>query len=398
MTQLIPSSGLLLVDKPQGVTSHDVVSCARHLLHTKRVGHAGTLDPMATGLLIVGFGNATRLLNYMLGHNKTYEAIIRLGEATTTDDADGEVLPQNNLQVGPGVIAKSPDDLLIALLFESNSCDNSCADSCDNSCADSSADSSDTNLINQAFERIKQVIKENLTGKIMQAPTAFSAIKINGQRAYDLAREGKTVELESREITINDFCVANPRISSGKSGRKVCDITATVSCSSGTYIRALARDLGRLLGIGGHLISLRRTSIGDFSVTDPRVLKLRTETREFTDRNGELQKRAKAVTQDDFDADNMLPNFCLNMMETSEHTLPTICISETQAQDLRFGRWISLENTLDLAKYPAIAYANIANTNEYDVVAVVEQAKNSKTNQIKPIVVFPASQKTGKLY
>ena len=378
MTQFIPSSGLLLVDKPQGVTSHDVVSCARHLLHTKRVGHAGTLDPMATGLLIVGFGNATRLLNYMLGHNKTYEAIIRLGEATTTDDADGEVLPQNNLQVGPGVIAKSTDDLLLALLSESNSCS--------------------SELINQAFERIKQVIKENLTGKIMQAPTAFSAIKINGQRAYDLAREGKTVELESREITISDFCVANPRISRGKSGRKVCDITATVSCSSGTYIRALARDLGRLLGVGGHLISLRRTSIGDFSVTDPRVLKLRAETREFTDRNGNLQKRAKAVTQADFDADNMLPNFCLNMMETSEHTLPTICISETQAQDLRFGRWISLENTLDFAKYPAIAYASIENTNEYDVVAVVEQAKNSKTNQIKPIVVFPASQKTGKLY
>lgn len=89
----IPDSGLLLVDKPQGVTSHDIVACARHLLHTKRVGHAGTLDPMATGLLIIGFGNATRLLNYMLGHNKTYEAVIRLGEATTTDDAEGEILP-----------------------------------------------------------------------------------------------------------------------------------------------------------------------------------------------------------------------------------------------------------------------------------------------------------------
>ena len=378
MTQFTPSSGILLVDKPQGVTSHDVVSCARHLLHTKRVGHAGTLDPMATGLLIVGFGNATRLLNYMLGHNKTYEAVIRLGESTTTDDADGEILQQNNLQLGPGVVTKAADDLLLKLLLESDSCN--------------------SELMNQAFERIKQVIKENLTGKIMQAPTAFSAIKINGQRAYDLAREGKTVEIPSREVTISDFYVANPCILRGKSGRKVCDITATVSCSSGTYIRALARDLGRLLGVGGHLISLRRTSIGDFSVTDSRVLKLRTETREFTDRNGELQKRAKAVTQDDFDADNMLPNFCLNMMETSEHTLPTICISETQAQDLRFGRWISLENTLDFAKYPAIAYANFANTNEHDVVAVVEQAKNSKTNQIKPIVVFPASQKTGKLY
>ena len=390
MTQFIPSSGLLLVDKPQGVTSHDVVSCARHLLHTKRVGHAGTLDPMATGLLIVGFGNATRLLNYMLGHNKTYEAIIRLGEATTTDDADGEVLPQNNLQVGPGVIAKSPDDVFSKLLFESNSYADSCDNSCDNSC--------DTNLINQAFERIKQVIKENLTGKIMQAPTAFSAIKINGQRAYDLAREGKTVELESREITISDFCVENPRISRGKSGRKVCDITATVSCSSGTYIRALARDLGRLLGIGGHLISLRRTSIGDFSVTDPRVLKLRTETREFTDREGVLQKRSKAVPKEDFDADICLPKTCLNMFEAAEHTLPMLQIDETQAKDLRFGRWLSFESEENSQQYPAIAYVKSSNNEQNDVVAVVEQAKNSKTNQIKPIVVFPASQKTGKLY
>ena len=386
MTQFIPSSGLLLVDKPQGVTSHDVVSCARHLLHTKRVGHAGTLDPMATGLLIVGFGNATRLLNYMLGHSKTYEAIIRLGEATTTDDAEGEVLQQSELQVGPGVIAKSADDLLSALLSERNSC----ADSCDNSC--------DTNLINQAFERIKQVIKENLTGKIMQAPTAFSAIKINGQRAYDLAREGKTVEIPSREVTISDFYVANPCILRGKSGRKVCDITATVSCSSGTYIRALARDLGRLLGVGGHLISLRRTSIGDFSVTDPRVLKLRTETREFTDREGVLQKRSKAVPKEDFDADICLPKTCLNMFEAAEHTLPMLQIDETQAKDLRFGRWLSFESEENSQQYPAIAYVKSSNNAQNDVVAVVEQAKNSKTNQIKPIVVFPASQKTGKLY
>ena len=264
----IPDSGLLLVDKPQGVTSHDIVACARHLLHTKRVGHAGTLDPMATGLLIIGFGNATRLLNYMLGHNKTYEAVIRLGESTTTDDADGEILQQNNLQLGPGVVAKSADDVFSKLLFESNSCN--------------------SELINQAFERIKQVIKENLTGKIMQAPTAFSAIKINGQRAYDLAREGKSVEIAPREIFVSDFSVSNPRITRGVSGKLVCDISAKVSCSSGTYIRALARDLGRLLGVGGHLTQLRRMSVGDFSVTDSRVLKLRAQMREFTDRNGVL--------------------------------------------------------------------------------------------------------------
>ncbi len=381
MTQFTPTSGLLLVDKPQGVTSHDVVACARHLLHTKHVGHAGTLDPMATGLLIVGFGSATRLLNYMLGHSKTYEAIIRLGEATTTDDAEGDVLQQSELQVGPGVKVQSCDELLNVLLSESNSYN--------------------SELINQAFERIKQVIKENLTGKIMQAPTAFSAIKINGQRAYDLAREGKTVELESREITISDFCVANPRISRGKSGRKVCDIKATVSCSSGTYIRALARDLGRLLGVGGHLISLRRTSVGDFSVTDPRVLKLRTEIREFTDRNGAVQKRAKAVPPENFGdgdtANGILSKICLNMFETASHTLPILQIDENQAQDLRFGRWIELETCGNCVQYPAIVYVNNEDTAQYDVVAVVEPAKNSKSNKIKPIVVFSTSQKTGKL-
>ena len=380
MTQLLPTSGLLLVDKPQGVTSHDVVACARHLLRTKRVGHAGTLDPMATGLLIVGFGNATRLLNYMLGHNKTYEAVIRLGEATSTDDAEGSILPKDELSVGPGVAANSPDDLLSKLLFEGDSCN--------------------SELINQAFERIKQTVKANLTGRIMQAPTAFSAIKINGQRAYDLAREGKPVEIESREVVIHDFTLANPRISCGKSGRKVCDITATVSCSSGTYIRALARDLGRLLGVGGHLISLRRTSIGDFSVNDSRVLKLRTQIREFTDRNGQLQKRAKAIPSCDFDADNELPKLCLNMLETASHTLRILPIDESQAQDLRFGRWIELKSTEsseNCAQYPAIAYVSNDDPTQSDVVAVVDAVKNQKTNQIKPIVVFSTSQKAGKL-
>lgn len=373
----IPDSGLLLVDKPQGVTSHDIVACARHLLHTKRVGHAGTLDPMATGLLIIGFGNATRLLNYMLGHNKTYEAVIRLGESTTTDDADGEILQQNNLQLGPGVVAKSADDVFSKLLFESNSYN--------------------SELINQAFERIKQVIKENLTGKIMQAPTAFSAIKINGQRAYDLAREGKSVEIAPREIFVSDFSVSNPRITRGVSGKLVCDISAKVSCSSGTYIRALARDLGRLLGVGGHLTQLRRTSVGDFSVTDSRVLKLRAQMREFTDRNGVLQHRSKAVPGDDFDANNMLPKICLNMMDAASHSLPTLSIDENQAKDLRFGRWIELKSAINYENYPAIAYVPNANTAECDVVAVVELTKNIKSNQIKPIVVFPASEKTGKL-
>lgn len=379
MKKIMPTSGLLLVDKPQGVTSHDVVAYARHLLHTKRVGHAGTLDPMATGLLIVGFGHATRLLNYMLGHQKTYEAVIRLGEATTTDDAEGEILPEYALQAGPGIAMSNRDDLMDSLL--------------NTSMATIEKDA----LLQQAFQRMKQIVSKNLTGRIMQTPTAFSAIKINGQRAYDLAREGKTVNLESREITVHEFTISNPQLTRGVSGRLVCDITATVSCSSGTYIRALARDLGRLMGVGGHLTQLRRTSISDFSINDARVMKLNVETREFTDRNGILQQRAKVVSPPHFDADNMLPQFCFNMLETAEHTLPMVLIDAVQAQDLRFGRWISLPSIDNTLQYPAIAYSLVEDTAQYDVVAVVEPAKNSKSNQIKPIVIFPVSEKTGKL-
>lgn len=384
----IPDSGLLLVDKPQGVTSHDVVACARHLLHTKRVGHAGTLDPMATGLLIIGFGYATRLMNYMLGHDKTYEAVIRLGEATTTDDAEGEVLSESVIELGPGVKINSKDKLL-SEIFETDFSENNLQNS-----------NTKTELLNKTFQRIKQVIKENLTGKIMQAPTAFSAIKINGQRAYDLAREGKTVELESREINVYSFDISNPLISTGVSGRKVLDVTATVSCSSGTYIRALARDLGRLLGVGGHLVKLRRTSIGDFSVKSTQVLRLNSETREFTDRNGIVQKRSKAVPPSNFDTKKDLPKSLLTMMQAAEHTLPTFLVDKNQAQDLRFGRWICLNSTdsfNNLDSYPAIAYSYDELTGEYDVVSVVEQVKNKNCEQIKPIVVFPADEKPGKI-
>lgn len=324
------SSGILLVDKPKGVTSHDVVSCARGLLHTKRVGHAGTLDPMATGLLILGFGNATRLLNYLLGHDKTYEAVIRLGESTNTDDADGDVV-------------SSVDD------------------------ENSILNSANTDEI---LKELRCVIAENFTGHIMQTPTAFSAIKINGVRAYDLAREGKDVHLEPREVVIHDFSLLDARFNVGVSGVKVVDVRACVSCSSGTYIRALARDLGRVLGVGGHLVSLRRTRIGEFSVEDDRVLKLETRIRTFTDKNGVTQTRAKAVVSDrhdsvsnyfsdsvsnssvacDLSGDSSckksaqknydLQNRVLSMFESAKLTMQTVEISENQAKDLRFGRKI----------------------------------------------------------
>lgn len=393
------SSGILLVDKPKGVTSHDVVSCARGLLHTKRVGHAGTLDPMATGLLILGFGNATRLLNYLLGHDKTYEAVIRLGESTNTDDADGDVV-------------SSVDD------------------------ENSILNSANTDEI---LKELRCVIAENFTGHIMQTPTAFSAIKINGVRAYDLAREGKDVHLEPREVVIHDFSLLDARFNVGVSGVKVVDVRASVSCSSGTYIRALARDLGRVLGVGGHLVSLRRTRIGEFSVEDDRVLKLETRVRTFTDKNGVTQTRAKAVVADrhdsvsDYFSDSVsnssvacdlsgdsscrksaqknydLQNRVLSMFESAKLTMQTVEISENQAKDLRFGRKIVIPA---ISEKNIIAYVKAEKDAQNDVVAVLEtaekspataggssafsksQEKNEKnTNQIeaKPIVVFVQS-------
>lgn len=393
------SSGILLVDKPKGVTSHDVVSCARGLLHTKRVGHAGTLDPMATGLLILGFGNATRLLNYLLGHDKTYEAVIRLGESTNTDDADGDVV-------------SSVDD------------------------ENSILNSANTDEI---LKELRCVIAENFTGHIMQTPTAFSAIKINGVRAYDLAREGKDVHLEPREVVIHDFSLLDARFNVGVSGVKVVDVRASVSCSSGTYIRALARDLGRVLGVGGHLVSLRRTRIGEFSVEDDRVLKLETRIRTFTDKNGVTQTRAKAVIADrhdsvsDYFSDSVsnssvacdlsgdsscrksaqknydLQNRVLSMFESAKLTMQTVEISENQAKDLRFGRKIVIPA---ISGKNTIAYVKAEKDEQNDVVAVLEtaekspataggssafsksQEKNEKnTNQIeaKPIVVFVQS-------
>ncbi|EIK83236.1 tRNA pseudouridine synthase B [Gardnerella pickettii 00703Bmash] len=398
----MPSSGILLVDKPKGVTSHDVVSFARGLLHTKRVGHAGTLDPMATGLLILGFGNATRLLNYLLGHNKTYEAVIRLGESTNTDDADGDVV-------------SSADDENGIINFAN---------------------------IDEILKELRAVIAKNFTGSIMQTPTSFSAIKVNGVRAYDLAREGKDVHLEPREVFIYDFSLLDAHFSVGVSGAKVIDVRASVSCSSGTYIRALARDLGRILGVGGHLVSLRRTRIGDFSIEDSRVLKLKSVIRTFTNKNGVTQTHAKAVLDDSYYSqgscesqaagdsraalpassplENTLNQRLLSMFESAKLTMQTVEVSENQAKDLRFGRKITISaiSAKDATKN-AIAYVKAAKDEQNDVVAVLQTAQkrqatadlsrtvsisqakitttNEKieknTNQIeaKPIVVFVQS-------
>lgn len=209
--------GLALIDKPEGHTSHDVVARVRRMANTRRVGHAGTLDPMATGLLILGVEQATKLLTFLVGEDKTYETTIRLGEATVTDDREGDVI--------------------------------------------SSADASGI-----TDDQITVAIKP-LTGDIMQVPSSVSAIKVDGERAYAKVRGGDEVKLAARPVTVSRFQVTGI----WRAGAFV-DIDAVIDCSSGTYIRALARDLGAALGVGGHLTALRRTRIGSYRVEDAKTL------------------------------------------------------------------------------------------------------------------------------
>ncbi|MBB4736931.1 tRNA pseudouridine55 synthase [Actinoplanes octamycinicus] len=205
--------GLIVVDKPAGMTSHDVVARVRRLARTRRVGHGGTLDPMATGVLIIGVNRATRLLTYVIGSAKSYAATIRLGESTVTDDAEGEVTAT--------VPAAGVTD-----------------------------------------EAIRDGLGRQV-GEIDQVPSAVSAIKINGQRAYKRVRDGETVEIPARRVTVHRLDVLDIR---RPEGRDVIDVDVDVSCSSGTYIRAIARDLGAALGVGGHLTALRRTAVGEMTL------------------------------------------------------------------------------------------------------------------------------------
>ena len=231
-------SGLLIVDKPQGITSHDVVSRTRRLAHTRRVGHAGTLDPMATGVLVLGINKATRLLTWITDHSKRYEAQVRFGVETTTEDAEGEVTS-----------AKGCDGL-------------------DN-------------------EEIEAVLSR-FRGTISQVPSAVSAIKVNGKRAYARVRAGEDVKLEPREVEISLLeTQGQPRSHrveyalEGKSAHVNCvDLNLIVECSAGTYIRALARDLGNALGCGAHLTSLRRTRVGEFSIDSAHTLQSLDEAAE----------------------------------------------------------------------------------------------------------------------
>jgi tRNA pseudouridine55 synthase len=205
--------GLVVVDKPAGMTSHDVVARVRRLARTRRVGHAGTLDPMATGVLVIGIGRATRLLGHLAGRDKAYDATIRLGVTTTSDDADGAVVDERE----PDGVT---DDAVVAAMVR-------------------------------------------FVGDIEQVPSSVSAIKIDGRRAYDRVRAGEQVELAPRPVHVGAFELLR---------RRGAELDVHVECSTGTYVRALARDLGNALGVGAHLTALRRTRVGEFGLDLARTL------------------------------------------------------------------------------------------------------------------------------
>lgn len=210
MTTRVPS-GLVVVDKPAGMTSHAVVSRVRRAVGTRKVGHAGTLDPMATGVLVLGVERATRLLGHLMLTEKAYDATVRLGASTTTDDAEGELVtatPAGHLEPA-AVLAQFATQV----------------------------------------------------GEIQQVPTAVSAIKVDGKRAYQRVRDGEEIELEARPVTVHELTVHDQRVVGDH-----LDVDIAVRCSSGTYIRAIARDVGAALGVGGHLTALRRTAVGPFTL------------------------------------------------------------------------------------------------------------------------------------
>lgn len=260
--------GFLVVDKPAGWTSHDVVGRCRRLAGTRKVGHAGTLDPMATGVLVVGVGRATRLLTYVVGAEKAYDATVRLGVGTTTDDAEGE------LTGAPGA-----------------------------------ADVTEA--------QVRDAVA-GLTGDILQVPTAVSAIKVDGRRAYARVRAGEEVELAARPVTVSGFDVLAMRRAESDGGVPVLDLDVRVVVSSGTYVRALARDLGAAAGTAGHLTALRRTRVGGYTLDAARTLE-------------ELEAQA--------DADGVLAT--IPLADAARATFPVRELSADDARALGFGQWVA---------------------------------------------------------
>lgn len=251
----------MIVDKPGGITSHDVVARARRALGTRRIGHAGTLDPMATGVLVLGVGRATRLLGHLMLTDKAYVATIELGTTTTTDDAEGEVLATTTCETLPE-------------------------------------------------DQIREALAP-FVGEIDQAPSSVSAIKVDGKRAYQRVRDGEHVELPKRRVRIDTIDVLAVRLLGA-----TAQVDIDVRCSSGTYIRAIARDLGTALGVGGHLTALRRTAVGPFDI-------------------------ASAITLDALSEEG--PSAVTPIAAAARSTFPDLDLDEGQAADVRVGRPLSLE-------------------------------------------------------
>lgn len=290
-------SGLILIDKPAGWTSHDVVARTRKIAGTRKVGHAGTLDPMATGMLVIGFNKATRLLTYIVDTTKTYTATIRLGHNTATDDADGAI--------------------------------------------------TQTRYANAVtIEAIHQAIA-GLTGTIQQVPSAVSAIKIDGKRAYQRVRDGEAVDIPAREVTIHALNVTDIRRAADG---KTIDLDIEVVCTPGTYIRALARDLGETLQTGGYLIELRRIAVGPYHVDDAVTLEELVEDFRYTD---------------------------ISAAATKLFLTRTVSIDE--ATDLVHGRRIPASDTSQLLA---------AQLETGQIIALITDAERSGAIEAKPEIVF----------
>ncbi|MEY2951340.1 MAG: hypothetical protein RL622_417, partial [Actinomycetota bacterium] len=288
--------GFLVVDKEPGMTSHDVVAIGRRALGTRKVGHAGTLDPMATGILVLGFNNGTRLLQYITDGDKTYQATVELGAATVTDDVEGEVI--------------------------------------------SSADTSEI-----TDEQIHAELAK-MRGTIMQRPSSVSAVKIDGERAYNRVRSGEEVVLPSREVTISQLDVLAIRRSSDK-----IEVDIEVTCSAGTFIRAIARDCGDALGVGGHLNSLRRSRVAGFGL-DQAVSLEQLKSGEFS---------------------------TLDLADVARATFPVREIALDEKLELSFGR--TLSPNADGQIYAGISAAN-------ELIALLQNVDG----KAKPIAVFAAAQ------
>ncbi|MFT4044834.1 MAG: tRNA pseudouridine(55) synthase TruB [Gordonia sp. (in: high G+C Gram-positive bacteria)] len=254
----IDNAGLVIVDKDEGITSHDAVARCRKLFHTRRVGHAGTLDPMATGVLVIGIERATKLLGLLSLTTKSYTATIRLGAATDTDDRMGEVISR----------------------------------------ADASA------VTDTAIDRAVT----GLTGDIEQIPARVSAIKVDGRRAHVLARTGADFDLSPRPVTVSRFDIHQRRTVG-----EFIDLEVSVDCSTGTYIRSLARDLGAQLGVGGHLTALRRTAVGPFRLEHARSLAALSEH----------------------------PELSLTIDEAALISFPRRDIDDEEAESISQGRWLT---------------------------------------------------------